>query len=200
MKKRDLKLLLNPFEKIAGWEALFWGVGGLIVSVVLAYFSGNHYQGLLHFGPGINDTLWCFAGERAVVWLVPAIMFYIGGRILSKSKIRMVDVFGTMAFSLLPYIVMDLFYLLPPLQKFDKLDLNPAEIYQLIDNQEFQNTFLAASILLVIGLVFCVWALVWMYKALKISCNLKGAPLVILYAVGIIGGDIVSRIIIRLFY
>jgi hypothetical protein len=57
-----------------------------------------------------------------------------------------------------------------------------------------------ASILSLVGFVFFVWALIWMYKALKISCNLKGAPLIILYIVGIIGGDVVSRIIIRLFY
>jgi hypothetical protein len=200
MRKQDLKLLLNPFEKIAGWEALFWGVGGLVVSAVLTYLSGYHYHGLLHFGQAPNNAFWCFAAEQAVVWLILSILFYIGGRILSKSKIRIVDVFGTMAFSLLPCILMNLWNLLPPLQRLNELDINAMTPAQLMENKEFMQTIFGALFLLLIGLVFLIWALIWIYKALKISCNLKGAPLVILYIVGVFGGDIVSRMIIKLFY
>ena len=45
--------------------------------------------------------------------------------------------------------------------------------------------------------VFLIWALVWMFQALKVSCNLKGYRLGILYCVGIFGGDVLCRYLIK---
>ena len=39
--------------------------------------------------------------------------------------------------------------------------------------------------------------LVWMFQALKVSCNLKGYRLGILYCVGIFGGDVLCRYLIK---
>ena len=50
MNKQHLYGLINPFERIAGLEALLWGLAGMVVSTVLSYYSGWHYHGLLHFG------------------------------------------------------------------------------------------------------------------------------------------------------
>lgn len=35
MKRQDLKLLFNPFERIAGWEAQAWGFGGDVVTRII---------------------------------------------------------------------------------------------------------------------------------------------------------------------
>jgi hypothetical protein len=55
-----------------------------------------------------------------------------------------------------------------------------------------------------LGLVFMVWCLawclVWIFNALKVSTNLKGYRLGILYCVGVFGGDVLTRFIIGWFY
>ena len=51
MKKR-IEILINPFIRIAGMQALAWGILGLVISTLLSWASGYHYHGLLHFGPG----------------------------------------------------------------------------------------------------------------------------------------------------
>ena len=63
-----------------------------------------------------------------------------------------------------------------------------------------QPGFLAGVWLSLIGVIFLVWVLVWMFKALKVSCNLKGYPLGILYCVAVFGGDILCRYLIGLCY
>ena len=98
MKKEHLKLLYNPFERIAGLPALGWGMLGLVASTVINFYSGFHYYGLISCGPAPLTAFWTYAAEVAAVWLVLALIFYIGGLLLSKSKIRVVDVFGTIAF------------------------------------------------------------------------------------------------------
>jgi hypothetical protein len=153
----------------------------------------------LHFGPASNNSFWCFVAEQLVVWLTPSLLFYIGGLLLSKSKIRIIDILGTMAFALLPLVLMNLVELLPPFQTLKGIDMK-ASPSQLLGQPDFFRLVVTLLPFLLISCCFLIWSLVWIYKALKISCNLKGAPLVILYIAGVFGGDIVSRIIIRLFY
>lgn len=196
--EKKLTLFFNPFERIAGWPALMWGVVGIVISTLLSYYSGYHYHGLLHFGPAPNDSLLCFAVEHLVVWLIPALIFLIGGLILSKSRIRIIDVFGTVAFAQLPLIIMNLIAFLPPMQRLNQLDAN-LPLNELTETV-MQPSFLLGIWVALLGLVFLVWALVWMFNALKVSCNLKGYPLGILYCVGVFGGDALCRVIISQFY
>ena len=67
------------------------------------------------------------------------------------------------------------------MQKLAQIDVNmpPAEIMQ-------QPGFLVGIWLSLVSFVFLIWALVWMFQALKVSCNLKGYRLVILYCVGVL--------------
>ena len=47
MNKQHLYGLINPFERIAGLEALLWGLAGMVVSTALSFYSGWHYHGLV---------------------------------------------------------------------------------------------------------------------------------------------------------
>ena len=40
MNKQHLYGLINPFERIAGLEALLWGLAGMVVSTALSFYSG----------------------------------------------------------------------------------------------------------------------------------------------------------------
>ena len=111
--KNKVKLIVNPFIRIAGGQALIWGFLGLIVSTLLCWISGYHYHGLLHFGPAPNPAWWCYLAEHLIVWLIPALLFYLGGLFLSHSRIRVIDVLGTVLFAQLPLFGMNLIGLLP---------------------------------------------------------------------------------------
>jgi len=194
MKNRFWRLAVNPFERIAGTEALLWGLAAMAVSMVISYFSGWHYHGMLHFGPAPNDELWVYAVERLTVWLVPAIVFYIGGRILSSSRIRVSDVLGTTAFAQIPLIIMGIISFLPPMQALDGLTAENAL------QVATEPWFAAAMFLSVIVTAAVVMNIVWMYNALKVSCNLNGYRLRIFFIAAYIGCDIACRYIIGACY
>lgn len=191
MEKQWVRFLINPFERIAGFQALGWGLLALVVSTIISYISGWHYHGLLHFGAAPSAAWWCFAVEHLVVWIVPAALFYIGGLVLSRSRIRPVDVFGTVAFAQAPLVFMNAVNALPPVQHLTEINvtLQPMELIA-------QPGFLLGVWLSLVGFIFLVWVLVWMFKALKVSCNLKGYPLGILYCVAVFGGDVLCRYLI----
>ncbi|WP_303179213.1 YIP1 family protein [uncultured Butyricimonas sp.] len=196
MKKQRLNLLFNPFARIAGYSALGWGFLGIVLATLLSYSTGLHYHGLLHFGWAPNPAWWCFAAEHLVIWLIPAILFYLGGLLLSRSRIRIVDVLGTVAFAQLPFIIMNLFYFIPSLRFMTQLNPNALSIQELLAQPEFIKGVWFS----LFSLIFFVWVLIWMFHALRVSCNLKGYRLGILYAIAITGGDLICRMLINLCY
>lgn len=202
MRKRVIDFLFNPFERIAGWQALSWGLAGLLISTALGYITNYHYHGLLHYGPAPNPAWWCFAAERIIVWLIPTLIFYIGGLILSKSKIRPVDVFGTVLFSQIPLLFTNLMAFFPFYKQMESFDPNApvAEQIQQATALITQPGFWVGIWLSLLSMAFVIWMGYWMYRALAVSCNLKGKRLALLFLVSLFGGDFICRLIINLLY
>lgn len=193
--KNKVKLIVNPFIRIAGGQALIWGFLGLIVSTLLCWISGYHYHGLLHFGPAPNPAWWCYLAEHLIVWLIPALLFYLGGLFLSHSRIRVIDVLGTVLFAQLPLFGMNLISLLPAMRMMSQMNMNMSPEEMLA-----QPYFILAMILTLLGLPFLILTLIWMFNALKVSCNLKLWKLWTVALIGIIGGDVLCRFLIGWLY
>ncbi len=193
--KNKVKLIVNPFIRIAGGQALIWGFLGLIVSTLLCWISGYHYHGLLHFGPAPNPAWWCYLAEHLIVWLIPALLFYLGGLFLSHSRIRVIDVLGTVLFAQLPLLGMNLISLLPAMRMMSQMNMNMSPEEMLA-----QPYFVLAMILTLLGLPFLILTLIWMFNALKVSCNLKQWKLWTVALIGIIGGDVLYRLLIAWLY
>lgn len=193
--KNKVKLIVNPFIRIAGGQALIWGFLGLIVSTLLCWISGYHYHGLLHFGPAPNPAWWCYLVEHLIVWLIPALLFYLGGLFLSHSRIRVIDVLGTVLFAQLPLLGMNLISLLPAMRMMSQMNMNMSPEEMLA-----QPYFILAMILTLLGLPFLILTLIWMFNALKVSCNLKQWKLWTVALIGIIGGDVLCRFLIGWLY
>ncbi len=193
--KNKVKLIANPFIRIAGGQALIWGFLGLIVSTLLCWISGYHYHGLLHFGLAPNPAWWCYLAEHLIVWLIPALLFYLGGLFLSHSRIRVIDVLGTVLFAQLPLLGMNLISLLPAMRMMSQMNMNMSPEEMLA-----QPYFVLAMILTLLGLPFLILTLIWMFNALKVSCNLKQWKLWTVALIGIIGGDVLCRLLIEWLY
>lgn len=193
--KNKVKLIVNPFIRIAGGQALIWGFLGLIVSTLLCWISGYHYHGLLHFGPAPNPAWWCYLAEHLIVWLIPALLFYLGGLFLSHSRIRVIDVLGTVLFAQLPLFGMNLISLLPAMRMMSQMNMNMSPEEMLA-----QPYFILAMILTLLGLPFLILTLIWMFNALKVSCNLKQWKLWTVALIGIICGDVLCRFLIGWLY
>ena len=193
--KNKVKLIVNPFIRIAGGQALIWGFLGLIVYTLLCWISGYHYHGLLHFGPAPNPAWWCYLAEHLIVWLIPALLFYLGGLFLSHSRIRVIDVLGTVLFAQLPLLGMNLISLLPAMRMMSQMNMNMSPEEMLA-----QPYFVLAMILTLLGLPFLILTLIWMFNALKVSCNLKQWKLWTVALIGIIGGDVLCRLLIAWLY
>ncbi len=205
------KTFFSPALKIAGGRALLLGAAGLALCIVCATFSQWHAHGLLHYGPAPNpaDVWWVLLVEYLVIWLVPAAIFYGLGAWLSSSRVRAIDVFGTAAFALLPLVVMNLWHLLPGVgeiwSRFNR------ELLEGVTQGVTGGTPDAGAMLetltrpmfwidVVISVVVIVLMVVWLFNAVRVSCNLKGGRLWATYLMGLLIGDMICRIVISTIY
>jgi hypothetical protein len=189
------KTFWSPALKIAGGRALVWGLGGLAVSVAAATVSGTHANGILNYGPGENNVWWLFALEYAMIWLIPSAVFYCLGSALSPSRIRAIDVAGTTAFALLPIAVTTLVQLLPGIREIIASLAEPVvDVARLMEVATRPLFWLYTVVLMAMFALM----LVWLFNAVRVSCNLRGGRLWATFLGGLVGGDIICKLILRL--
>jgi len=171
------KWLFNPFIYVAGEKALFIGLAAMLAASVVSYFSKTHFDGAIdiHFGAS-GKYLW-FLGEQLIAWLSVVAVFYPLGLIFSKSRIRLIDVAGTLAMARVVTLPVALMGFLP--------------IYPVsLDNP----VKLMLSVILTI--IPAIWMIALMFNAFSISTNIKQGKAVACFIGGLLVAEILSKTLI----
>lgn len=161
--------LINPFRYIAGVKSLILGLIFILSSAFLLYSGGMIQDSYVHIGFA-RVALWQVILAQLAWWLIPAMLLYAGGLFLSSSRIRIIDVLGTTAFSQLLLIPMIAPLLLPAVKNGSMLVLEsvmqgvaPA----MSDMMPVMINGLWSTLLLILFYV-------WNYNAFATSCNVRG--------------------------
>lgn len=186
--------LFNPFYYVAGAKALVVGVLVIFAAGYIGSLSKSHFDGVLDFHTGAPAPLWAFLVQGFVNWLVMGVLLFCGGKLISRSRMRIVDVFGTQALARFPTLLLVLMALLPVYQR---------QTERLISLTEISPAQLPPADLIAFSLVagvfaICVvaWMLVLMYRAYAVSCNVGGSKAIALFLVAVILGEVLSKIIL----
>ena len=169
--------LFNPFHYIAGGRALAIGLPIMLAASLIGATRNIHLDGVLdlHFGP--PAPVWIFISESLINWLVMGALLFFGGKLISRSDIRLLDVFGTQALARTPISIALLCLLLP--------------------DSQVPLPGLAVFILgAILDLLLTIWMVLLMYRAYAVSCKVSGGKAIGLFIVAIILGEILSKILI----
>lgn len=166
------------------------GIIFIAASTLMLYSGGMIQDSYIHFGFA-PATLWYIGATQIVWWLLPALLLYLCGLALSKSKIRLIDILGTTAFAQLTMVLMIAPMLLPAVQS------NIFDILAAIQSGVMPNTpkmipMLIAGIWAILSLILYY---IWNYNAFAVSCNVNGWKAILTFivvqiAVTIVGGFI----------
>jgi hypothetical protein len=183
-------LMLNPFQRIAGTKALLFGITGIVLTAWLSSYTQLHFNGMAYLSMSKKTVGFHFLlSEHLINWLLPVIMFYLIGMILSSSKIRFIDMLGTFAFAKIPLFFITFLGFIPSIQYF--------MLTTVIDTHALQEpNFIKGSFLSLLIIPFVVWNIIWMFQAYKTSCNLKGARLGWSFAILLVLSEFICRILI----
>lgn len=165
-----MKRLINPFLYIAGGKALAWGLA--IIAIETAWFCGIGFiqDSYLHFAPApAVNTLVKTAAMQLAMWLSPALLLWLCGLMLSRSKIRLIDILGTTALAQAPLLLL----LLPlSIGRLNDMLKAAAEAVRSGGVPELPTVLLLLYGLW--GLAVIILFYIRNYQAFSVSCNLRG--------------------------
>jgi hypothetical protein len=195
---RWLMRLVNPFTVVAGVPAL--GIGAAIVAATAALAAAGeiHFDGFLdmHISPVVAPA-WLYALQPVADWLTAAVVFWLAGMALSRSKQRVIDYFGTTAVARFPYLIAAIAWQRPllggavePLVKTMASGGLTAQKIQAVPGLPW--VVLGA----VVTLVLLLWLLFMCYFALKESSGMQWPRAVPVFIGAVIVAEIVSKLVV----
>lgn len=185
MKSNDFyHLMINPFSRIAGWEAFAIGFVVVVVSAVIGKYSLVCFDGTIDIHLAQKLTFGGAIGMQFISTFTLVLVMCIAGMIVSKS-FRCVDILGTITFARVPLLI-------PTLIGFFVHLPNPTEI---IANPLSLLSPLSIMFAL-LTIVVVVWNITLVVNAIKVSCNIKGGKLAGTIIIGLLVSEIISKLLI----
>ena len=164
------RYLINPFERIAGWEGLGIGLFGWLSCAYLCFSSGTHFEGLVQVRYA-KDSEWLhYFLENASFLVVQVLVAAIGGKVMSYN-FRLIDLTGTLLFSWFPLVLVPLLRLIPT---FSAMYYHSPQV-QILDG-------------LYIGTM--VWSIVISYHAVRISIGISDSQKYVLFGISVLLAEI----------
>ena len=178
--------LFNPFHFLAGGQALAWGLACIALTAWLGGIFDFRFTGVISFQRTAPAPLWHAIAQGLMAWAIPSALLYIGGRLISRSRVRPIDVFGTQALARAPWLLIALIAVSPPFRSITaKLLTEP-----FLDLSAWGVAFISLVALVLILLL--VWMVLLMYRAFGVSCNVAGGRAIAVFIAAIAIGEVAT--------
>ncbi|MXX39885.1 MAG: hypothetical protein F4Y91_10155 [Gemmatimonadetes bacterium] len=178
--------LFNPFHFLAGGQALAWGLACIALTAWLGGIFDFRFTGVISFQRTAPAPLWHAIAQGFMAWAIPSALLYIGGRLISRSRVRPIDVFGTQALARAPWLLIALIAVSPPFRSITaKLLTEP-----FLDLSAWGVAFISLVALVLILLL--VWTVFLMYRAFAVSCNVASGRAIAVFIAAIAIGEIAT--------
>lgn len=166
--KNKLKLLYNPFERIAGWKAFFIGISIVSISVVIAYYGNQYYKGAMNIRIVENANLGYAFLSQAIGLLCMVLLFFVAGLVFSKG-VRFQDVLGTTTLARYPYIIPAIFGYFMDLDSINEIGMSilSGEILSI-------GNLISLTVIGLVMVLVLVWYVALLWNAFRISTDIKG--------------------------
>ena len=178
--------LFNPFHFLAGGQALAWGLACIALTAWLGGIFDFRFTGVISFQHTAPAPLWHAIAQGLMAWAIPSALLYIGGRLISRSRVRPIDVFGTQALARAPWLLIALIAVSPPFR-----NLTASLVAQGISHLSIAQLALLSSVGIVLILLL-VWMVLLMYRAFAISCNVAGGRAIAVFIAAIALGEVAT--------
>lgn len=175
--------LFKPFLRIAGLQSLLLGFFVMALTAIISVWSHCHFDGAVDVHIGAQTSLWFYFIEPLIDWLCLFVFLFIAGKFAAASRIRLIDVAGTVALARWPMIIVALLAF---------ITLN--EPVNINDIKTSQIVFGMAT------LVFAIWMIALLYNAYTVSCNAKGSKAIVSFIIAIVLAESVSKLIVLKMY
>jgi len=189
------KLLLNPFEKISETKLLLFGIAITLIGSYLGFVFNGRFDGVIDLHFTETTTLSQPFIDNVINIFSLSILLFLFGRTINK-KTRLIDILiaamvARIPFYFLPFSNIDNFMSRFSNAFIKDLDLkNPAAFH--IETGNLLTLLLFA----IVSIGMLVWFVLLLFHGFKVATNCKTPNHTLLFVIGIILAEIVSKLLI----
>jgi len=183
--KAIFSLILNPFTRIAGWQAFGVGLMFVISTGIICTFSKVAFDGVIDMHLVKRLTLLQSFEFLAIDLISLVTIMTATGFIISKS-FRIIDILGTMTLSRSPLLILAIagyFTISPDINEIIK---DPILVFQSV----------SFIIIILLSIPVTIWSIILMFNALKVSCGINGNKLGSAFIIALLVAEVISKILI----
>ncbi len=185
MKNNLFQLLVNPFTRIAGWQAFGLGLLFLALMGFVGSSSGVAFDGVFDMHLFENSVLQAFTFLGIDVLSLVLVMWVVG--LFTSKNFRFIDILGTMVLAKAPFLILAVYGYFVTAPDLNAIMKDPNVILQ-------STSFL---IMMILTMPIMAWGIALIFNALKVSCDLKGSRLTIAFIIGLFVSEIIAKILIH---
>lgn len=148
-----------------------------------------------------RERLWMSTVEQLVVWVVFAVVLYLIAIVVSKSRVRLVDVATFNLFARIPFDLSLVMFAIPEIKAKMWFFQKQAEAMSKGDMSQagaIINDMWFMTAVGIVSLLFSVWYFFWSYKGFSESTNIKNGKGVILFILAYVVAYALSAYVLRL--
>jgi len=182
--------LLNPFHYLSGESALPLGLLAIALTAVVGFFRRIHVDGVLDVHLGRPAPFWFFLAEGVIDWLCLTLFLGIAALVLSRSRVRLIDLAGMQALARAPQLlavallaVTDVRCIVALAKGGSAASCGPSAIV----------AFVLLSVAMLVGVV---WMVALMYRAFAVACNVSGGRGAAGFIPALLLAEVLSKILI----
>ena len=188
MKNKNVfGFLMNPFTRIAGWQAFGLGIFFVVLMGLLGAYSDIAFDGVIDMHIIDISLLQSFLYLGIDLVCLVVVMWMTG--LIVSGKFRFIDILGTMTLAKAPFLLLSIAGFFTAAPELSEIYKDPYVIFQSI----------SFIILIVLSITVIIWSITLMYNAFKVSCDIKGSKLTGVFIIGLLVSEVLSKILIYLF-
>lgn len=185
-----MKKMINPFRYLPLRQAICWGIAALILTSVFCWQMDLRMTSITQINYAGDDLL-AATLRQIVVWLLFAVILYVVGAVMSRSKVRFWDVLSFNLFARIPFDLSLLIFAIPSVRSVVGL-LSDGSLQTAL-----QHTTLL-TLISIVSMVTVVWYFYWSYKAFAEAANVKNGRGVVAFILSFVVAYVASPYLLML--
>lgn len=191
---KTFKNLINPFRYISDVKALMIGLGVMLVTILVAIPGKTFFPDVISVKVGAVSFPFSYLLLQTLAnWLILSLVMFALAKVASSSNIRAIDILGTQALARAPFLVVALVGLPAPVSRALQSIMSEIQRQGLAAIPQ-PSDLATVSVVGIFVLLMLVWYITLSVNALRVSANLKGGRLAVVFVASLILAVVLSML------
>lgn len=186
MSKNEIYgLMLNPFTRIAGWQAFAIGAVLLVLIGITGTYANVYFDGAIdmHFteNASFKTSINCL-----IVDLLSLVLTLSVAGIFVAKNFRLLDILGTVSLAKAPFLLLAIAALAVDAPATEQIMHDPSSLFSSV----------SFVIIMVFSVPVFIWHIILLFNAYKISTGAKGGKVVPSFIIALLVAELISKLVI----